>query len=933
MARAERRAPVRHTPPPGAAVRPISSARRWALRAAGAAGALAAAAGVLLVVRPGAEAPLDAAPSRGLEVRLTHPGARAHKPYDVPRAGGPQAGERVPLDVLAKLEKRGDARGVATAWLLRGEKEQAALALARAPEGSDTSSDRAALALVRGKVDEALDLLDAALDAAPGHPQALWNRGLALRELGMPLAAAEAFETVEKLAEPGWAAEAGQRAAALRRDAAEPQRTWREAWTAGVQLVSGGAVPGADELRRHPGLSRLFFYDALRTAPGPERVRALLPMAAALDAIAGGSVLQELARAAEGRDFAARATLAAEYARIVRGELPEAAGEALGARAAAAGLPDLAVGGWVRARVARAHLGELEKLAVQTKDPWFAALAAQERAKERRARGDLLGAERLLVPALRDCAAARVDYRCAGLELALADLYFDLNRPLEAWGQAQSAFRRSRAGGEVTQQADELAMLAKVAQLRFSFALSRAALREVLLRRPDDCATQAYVHEVMATLSLMQLRVDDARRELQAAPLCNGASPDLYRAALQSELARIGGQPAEAAAAAAGLRRLREAGTLSRSEAAVALAMEGRALVVADRAAGRSTLRGALEEAARLPASDDSGRKTRGYASAGLAFAAGAAGEWEAALAALAEEQGAQSPRRCALGGAVEEDRALWVARGAGGELLGRHGALAPGQAWRAPPVPAELVKALEPCASVAVLARPPLHGKSGLLPAHVAWSYRVARAVPRPAAPVAPRELVVADVEAPAALGLPRLESWSTSAQPEARRVELRGPLATRSRLLQELGDATGVEIHAHGLVDLAGADASLIVLSPDVDGNGALTAADLHSVRLRGAPVVLLAACHAAWSAASLHTPWSLPVAFVESGARAVLASPGVIPDGQAAAFFDGVRARMRTGQDPARALRDERMTFRSRPGGGWVDEVLLFEPEEER
>src|SRR5436190_2126936 len=83
----------------------------------------------------------------------------------------------------------GDLQGLATGQLLRCEREQASRSLARAPRSPDVDSDRAAAALQSGAADEALLLLDPVLSANPSHPQALWNRALALRELGLPLAA------------------------------------------------------------------------------------------------------------------------------------------------------------------------------------------------------------------------------------------------------------------------------------------------------------------------------------------------------------------------------------------------------------------------------------------------------------------------------------------------------------------------------------------------------------------------------------------------------------------------------------------------------------------------------------------------------------------------------------------------------------------------
>ena len=142
------------------------------------------------------------------------------------------------------------------------------------------------------------------------------------------------------------------------------------------------------------------------------------------------------------------------------------------------------------------------------------------------------------------------------------------------------------------------------------------------------------------------------------------------------------------------------------------------------------------------------------------------------------------------------------------------------------------------------------------------------------------------------------------------------------------ELADATEIEVHAHGFVDLAQSDASMIALSPDPDGRWGLTAGDVRAQRLRGHPVVVLGACRAAHTVGYLHEAWSLPVAFVRAGARAVLASSSEIPDADAGAFFDAVLARVRAGAPVAVALRDERMLRLARDPESWVRDVIDFE-----
>jgi tetratricopeptide (TPR) repeat protein len=156
-------------------------------------------------------------PTRSVEVRLTWAGAARHRPYGVMRSGGTSPSEQVPYHLLEELGRAGDLHGLSTGYLLRGEYERAALLLGGAAASPDVDNDRAALALLRGAPEEALRVLERVLQARPDHPQALWNRALALKALGREELAARDFRRVASLGEPGWSLEAGERAAALER--------------------------------------------------------------------------------------------------------------------------------------------------------------------------------------------------------------------------------------------------------------------------------------------------------------------------------------------------------------------------------------------------------------------------------------------------------------------------------------------------------------------------------------------------------------------------------------------------------------------------------------------------------------------------------------------------------------------------------------------
>jgi CHAT domain-containing protein len=183
-------------------------------------------------------------------------------------------------------------------------------------------------------------------------------------------------------------------------------------------------------------------------------------------------------------------------------------------------------------------------------------------------------------------------------------------------------------------------------------------------------------------------------------------------------------------------------------------------------------------------------------------------------------------------------------------------------------------------------------------------------------------RSLVVGDVEPPPALELPRLATWSTSGE------LLSGAVATPSRVLAAIGGADEITIHAHGLVDAALPDASFLALSPEPDGRFALTTADVSKAHFTTSPLIVLAACHSASAAPVLHETWSLPAAFVRAGARAVIASAAPIPDGDAPAFFDAVRDKVRTGMSVAVALRDVRREWLGNRRADWVRDVIVFE-----
>jgi hypothetical protein len=935
--------------------------RRLAPWIAGAAVAGAAAAAAVLALQPGRDraagpgagsadrVALATAPTRALEGRLAYRGAAAHRPYRVDRAAGATAAARdaISLETLAALERRGDLHGVAAAQLLLGETARAQATLERAGDASagsgaaadalDRAADRALLQLVAGRAAEALVALDAVLERAPGHGPALWNRALALRDLDLPLMAAEAFTAAAAGGEPGWAAEASVRA----RELAAAVHARREPFGAlvtrdGPRLAAAPTAITPQAARRIPGTTRLFLYDALRGATSAEAALALAPLAAALDALAGGDHLARAVARVAAADFSRRAPLAARYAEVVAGKRLDAAeARALQAALRAGRHDDLLLGALIRTSadghtVPAEQLPEFQRLAAATGDPWFAMLAAEQAAGALRARGEHVSAEVIARAALTACGREGLDFRCARVELGLAEGYLDSNRLDDARRVARAAWERARRGGEWYVERRALKLLAEVESRggelgAQTLAVARAYTGELARRYPESCPDRPWAHELVAMMLLGRQDLAAARRELalaaEAAAGCPTARPSVLAMFTRAHVLRdTAATPDDIAALRADIAALRP--QVPAAQRALLDHSEGRLLMERDPAAATALLERAIATAGALP-TDLEARKARSYTYAVLVLDAGRAGAWDRAWQLLAAEAGSAPAARCAVGMAAEDQRALVVIRDAAGAVAGRYDGAGRGASALA----RELIAQLATCPSVEVLARAPLHGAPDALPPELAWSYRGGGARPPAGLAAAPgARLVVAQPEPPAELGLPRLVPW-TVAGPVAQ--DLRGAQATPARVLAALPEAGYVEIHAHGLVSAGVADAALLMLSPEADGRYALTAAAIRATPLPRHPIVVLAACHAARTAPFHHEPWSLPAAFIAAGARAVIAANGVIDDAEAGPFFDALREALARGAAPAVALRDVRTRWLAEhPGAVWVRSLMVFE-----
>jgi len=884
---------------PGPSVVGRPRPRRWPARVAigaAAAAALAAAAWMVWPRRGAAPAPaLALAPERAIEARLTGGAFAAHRPYAVERAGA--GGESISLATLAAVERAGDPSALFAAHLAAGDVRRARALADALPPGPRRDADLAALALVEGDPDAALDAADRALASEPSSTAARWNRALALRELGYAATAGAELALVAAAGEPGWSDEATARAAALASAQADRAATTARFLAAAEAMIDRtGPVLDAAALERHPGLTRGYFLEAVRTATSVDEVRALEPLARALDRAAGADDATAAWTRALAYDYRVRAPVARAYREVLLRRAPLAAVTSLVSSVGAddPALADLRFGALNLAGQLGAELAFARQVAAG--DPWLELAVERERARAQVAAGALDGAEATLRTALDGCDDRRYGHRCAQLAFDVATLYGRQGRFVEATEFAEQAVRGLRAAGDSRLEDHALAYLADLERSRGRLAVAAATFVEVAARaEARDCATRRFAQlgGLMIAVERGQAWPADA---VPAVDAC-GQAPSPAEVVAMIERARATGDDDDRGRARAWLT----AAALPPPTAAVLTSF------VDDGAAAPSAA--ALRA---LPSADEEAAEVRAWVYGAAIDRAAAAGAWAEVVTLATDEVAMPAPAPCAL--VVSRDRATAVA-----VAIDPRGARA-GERGDAALTSPRLRAHLDGCAQVAVVARPPLHGQAGLVPPDRPWSFVRG---PSLAAVASPRRLVVGDALPPSALGLPALAPVAVPVDT----IALRGGAATPTAVLRALADATYAELHVHGRVDLGRADASFLALSPDGDGRWALTAADLRQVRLAGAPVVVLAACRAAAVAPLRHARWSLPDALLAAGARAVIAPAEDIPDVAAGPVFAAIRARIEAGAAPAVAVAAERAAALAR-GEAWAASIMVFE-----
>ena len=875
--------------------------------------AVAAAAMAAVVVLPSRSPPpvLALAATRSIEPRLGYPSVAGYRPYDVPR--GTAVREAIPPAVIAELARTDDCRGVAAAYVLSGELVRAADTYARCPGGAEIDADRAGLAVLHGDPDEALRLADSALLAQPDQPVALWNRALALRDLGLGLAAAADFDRVAAL-DPAWAAEARVRAAALRSVLIAMRDSWTRTTEAGRAMAAGGPPLADDLARSHPARARVFLHHAIRTARTRARLDELRPLAATLDGLAGDNLGRYIDQAA-AELTPSRVALVDEYAAMLAALAvhDEARFHAWLDRARAAGARDLVLGALeVTGRIADA-VEEATRLAAATGDPWFELAVLTARVVSARNANRFAEAAALLDEGDRRCLAGAPEVRCVQLTIERAKLESERYHPAVMRALSARALRQATEIGEWHQRKQAAHLAGEAERFRDGFAAARAFYREYALD-DDSCIARRRTIAFAAEMSFDEHRVADAHTAVANLPAC-GTTPELQELVVEANLLRAGAPVRDRGALLADLAAAH--GPASEIERRVLDYLIARTeLGYAPGAPGR--LRALAASALARPSDTFAARAGAGAAAAALVDA-GSRGAWHEVLAIAAEVRGVEVPRSCALAVAADDFQFVGAAVGPDGEVTGVHLAdAAPPSEWRAPAILADRVHG---CALVDVLAAPPWLGVGPLLDSSVAWRYVLGP--PHEPVPGPHHRVIIANPQPPASLGLPALAPWT--AVPVGAQL-IAGASATPERLGAVARTATILEIHAH-TDRVAESDAPALAFSDG--GHGwAVTAEAVHEMRFTRAPVVVLADCGSAVPARYAHTSWGLPAAFLGAGASAVVAALSPVPDADATVFFAGVVADVERGVPVAVAVARARAEAIVRDPRSWARHVVVFE-----
>jgi hypothetical protein len=462
--------------------------RRFLVRAAVAVGSLAAAVvAVVLAQSIGhGKTSFDLGPNRLVEVRLSYQPADGYRPYNVTRAADTHWETALSLSSLSWLESHGDEHGVAVGHLLRGELDAAQSSLAQADaKNPDVISDHAALALLQGQPATSFTLSQQALKLKPRHPQATWNEGLALEQMGLLGEASRSFNSVATYKEQGWSEEAQERARSLY----EQVQSFRTEVAAGKKLALQLALEGKplpnDWVEQHAELARAAFYQAVAAAPTAERLQALSTLAATLDSRYEGHVLANELEAITKKDFAARAPLASAFQVLLSGQMNDPARRAtFMSQLESSDQPDIVLQALPLLDALPQELKAYQAAADQLGDPWFLTRAGALQVHAALDAGASAQAEEMLTKLKEHCQSEPLLLPCIELEIEMSREAEQTHHLDEAMEHAQQALRWARSSRQPNQVVAALNRLAQLHQA--DGTLVEVFHREGLKWRPDE---------------------------------------------------------------------------------------------------------------------------------------------------------------------------------------------------------------------------------------------------------------------------------------------------------------------------------------------------------------------------------------------------------------------------------------------------------------
>ncbi|HWU89041.1 MAG TPA: CHAT domain-containing protein, partial [Kofleriaceae bacterium] len=726
----------------------------------------------------------------------------------------------------------------------------------------------------------------------------------------LPRAAGAAFEAIAARGEPGWSTEAASRAADLRRRYDEDFQQHKQLEEAAAEMIRGGAPMSLAAAERAGSFARSALHVAIAATADPARLAALAGMAEAF------GVAPELGRI-RGSDLARRAPIAKQLAEAAAGTPKPALLRAIRARARAAGIEDI-----VRAvallisddDITEDDLGELKALSAG--GPWWRLVAVEREVfyltyrTQRYVEADLAARD-----VLGTCRADTRDHDaswCPQILRTLAASNSEIGRIDRAYELAAEARRIARAAHDRGEEGYALNVTGQIAAARVvgwdPSPVAEAYLYESALRT-NNCAAKLYQLDFGARAALDYHRFAEAERLLRAADQLDEHECADKGVRYNAEEVRLRliehGATERVHELERRTRRIEErwGKDLNPEHRLYDDYLRARARLAVDGSPNRvAALRDVIAKAQRLRG-ERYPRTIRAHGHGALAEQAARRGAPEEALAEVAERLGVRLEPGCTVG-INHDDRITVVVRGANDRAAAEVLEVPVGQRLLAP---ADLLsrpmrERLVGCARVDVLATGPYLGAARLLGPELRWAYRSS---PRRA--TSPqrleRQVVVTDVEPPAELGLPPLQRMQLA---QAR--VLSRAMATPDGVLEAISDAELVVINAHGITDANEPSAASLVLSPDAKGSYWLTADRVRQARLAGAPVVILAACHAGRVQVTTE-PWSLASSFLAAGARAVIAPTTEISDDTANGVFESIVKRMQSGRSPEQAVAEER------------------------